>query len=209
LVRFTGCLHLWWPLLHCRVIANGFHPTMHKVSLQASKTIILSKTRASCYSHHLSQYTLHETHWLFRVSGYTHYLNPYLIIYTTAPPWNLTKRFMELCPSHPTPPWNLTKSFIKLRQSHTTIMSLQPTTNVSTITISCKCSTNQPQMIHDFIHTKFINFSPNTSYRTYKASYLNFLKQQTNQSLKTYTYPTNSTNLARAKELSLKLPALA
>jgi len=36
---------LWWPLLLCRAIVNGFHPTTHKVSLQAFKAIILSKTR--------------------------------------------------------------------------------------------------------------------------------------------------------------------
>ena len=60
-IGFTGRLHLWWPLLLCRAIANGFHPTTHKVSLQTSKAIILPKTRASCYSHHLSQYALRET----------------------------------------------------------------------------------------------------------------------------------------------------
>ena len=42
-------------------IANEFHPTTHKVSLQTSKVIILPKTRASFYSHHLSQYALRET----------------------------------------------------------------------------------------------------------------------------------------------------
>jgi len=50
-IGFTRRLHLWWPLLLCRAIANGFHPTTHKVSLQASKAIILPKTRASRYSH--------------------------------------------------------------------------------------------------------------------------------------------------------------
>jgi len=143
----------------CRAIANGFHPTTHKVSLQTSKAIILPKTRASYYSHHLSQSALRETNWLFRVSGYNPYLNPYLIIYTTTPPWNLTKRLMEL------------------HLSHTTTMSLQPTTSLSSIAISCKYITNQPTMIHDFIHTKLIYSSPIISYRTYKASYLSFLKQ--------------------------------
>ena len=42
-------------------IANGFHPTTHKVSLQTSKVIILSNTRVSCYSHHLSQYAFCES----------------------------------------------------------------------------------------------------------------------------------------------------
>ncbi|QCE14869.1 hypothetical protein DEO72_LG11g1875 [Vigna unguiculata] len=27
----TRCLHVWWPLLLCRAIANGFHPPTHKV----------------------------------------------------------------------------------------------------------------------------------------------------------------------------------
>jgi len=163
-------MRLWWPLLLCRVIANGFHPTAHKVSLQTFKAIILLKNRTSYYSHHLSQPTLRETNWLFRVSG----CNPYLIIYTTTSPWNLTKKFMELRPSHPTPPWNLTKSFMELCQSHTIAMSLQPTTNLSSITIWCQYPTNQPTMIHEFIHTKLINSSPIISYRTYRASYLNF-----------------------------------
>ena len=45
---------------------------------------------------------------------------------------------------------------------------------------------------------------PNISYRTYKASYLNCLKQPIIQSCETYTYPSNRMNLAQAKELSLK-----
>jgi len=83
-----------------------FHPTTHKVYLQTSKAIILPKTKASCYSHHLSQSTLRETNWLFRVSGCNPYLNSYLIIYITTPLWNLTKRFMELHLSHMAPPWD-------------------------------------------------------------------------------------------------------
>jgi len=101
-IGFTGCLHLWWHLLFCRAIANGFQPTTHKVSLQSSKVIILPKTRVSCYSHHLNRSALRETNWFFRVSGCNPYLNHYLIIYTTTPPWNLTKRFMELHLSHAT-----------------------------------------------------------------------------------------------------------
>ena len=65
------------------VIANGFHPTTHKVNLQASKAIILPKTKASGHSHHLGQFALLETHWPFRVSGCGPYLNPYPNIYTT------------------------------------------------------------------------------------------------------------------------------
>ena len=82
-IGFTGRLHLWWPLLLCRAIANGFHPTTHKVNLQASKAIILPKTKVSRHSHHLGQIALPETHWPFRVSGCDPYLNPYLNIYTT------------------------------------------------------------------------------------------------------------------------------
>ena len=45
-----------------------FHPTMHKVCLKVFQ--------ASCYSHHLSQYTLRVTNWLFRVSGYHNHVSP-------------------------------------------------------------------------------------------------------------------------------------
>jgi len=31
-IEFTSCLHFWWPLLLYRAIANGIHPTTHKVS---------------------------------------------------------------------------------------------------------------------------------------------------------------------------------
>jgi len=115
LVGFTGCLHLWWPLL-----PMGFTLSHTRSAFKHLRAIILLKTRVSCYSHHLSQFALHETNWLFRVSKYNPYLNPYLIIHITAPPWTLTKRFMELRPSPTTPPWDLTKRFMKLRPSHTT-----------------------------------------------------------------------------------------
>ena len=82
-IGFIGRLHLWWPLLLCKAIANGFHPTTHKVNLQASKAIILPKTKASRHSHHLGQFALLETDWPFRVLGCDPYLNPYLNIYTT------------------------------------------------------------------------------------------------------------------------------
>jgi len=121
-----------------------------------------------------------------------------------APPWDLTKRFMELRPSHPTPPWNLTKSFMELRQSHTITMSHLPNIDLWCITISCQYLTNHPIMIHEFIHTNLINSNPNISYRTYKVSYLNCLKQQIIQSCETYTYPINFVNIVQAKELSLK-----
>jgi len=82
---------LWWPLLLCRALANGFHPTTHKVSLQTSKAIILPKTRASCYSHHLSQYALRETNWLFRVSRCKSLLESllyYIMRHHHKPSWN-------------------------------------------------------------------------------------------------------------------------
>ncbi|WVZ05358.1 hypothetical protein V8G54_018704 [Vigna mungo] len=39
--RFTGDIHLWWPLLLCRIISNGSHPTTYKLIAFASKAIIL------------------------------------------------------------------------------------------------------------------------------------------------------------------------
>jgi len=99
-IGFTGRLHLWWPLLLCRANSNGFHPTTHKVSLQASKAIILPETRASRYSHHLDQFALHESHWSFRVSGCDPYLNSYLHYIHYTPPWDLPTRLMELRLSH-------------------------------------------------------------------------------------------------------------
>jgi len=63
-IGFTSFLHLWWPLLLYKIIVNGFHPTTHKVSPWSSKTIILPKTRTSCYSHHMNQSTICESNWL-------------------------------------------------------------------------------------------------------------------------------------------------
>jgi len=106
-IGFIGRLHLWWPLLLCRAIANRFHPTTHKVNLQTSKAIILPKTKASHYSHHLGQFALPETHWPFRVSGCDPYLNPYLNIYTTHHPevspwdsWNYAYHIHISCLSY-------------------------------------------------------------------------------------------------------------
>jgi len=169
------------------MLANGFHPTTHKVNLKTSKAIILPKTRGSCYSHHLSQSALRETIWLFRVSGCNPYLNSYLIICTMAPPrkltkrfiklrpshkappWALTKRFMELRPSHKAPLWDLTKRFMELRPTHTIAMSHQPTIDLSCIPISCQYSTNQPTRIHAFIHTNS-SIPFDKSYNTCKFS---------------------------------------
>jgi len=67
-IGFTGCLHLWWSLLLCRTIINGFHPTTHKVSLWFSRAIIPPKTRTFRYSHHLNQSALCESDGFFRVS---------------------------------------------------------------------------------------------------------------------------------------------
>ena len=33
-IGFTGRLHLWWPLLLCRAIANGFHPTRTRLAFK-------------------------------------------------------------------------------------------------------------------------------------------------------------------------------
>jgi len=99
-------LHLWWPLLLCKAIAMGF-TLSHKVSLQTSKAIILPKTRASRYSHHLNQSALCETNWFFRTSGCNLYLNHYLIIYTghhheisTRDSWNYVYLTPDSCSSH-------------------------------------------------------------------------------------------------------------
>ena len=91
-----------------------------------------------------------------KVSGCNPYLNPYLIIYIEAPPWNLTKRFVELCPlheappwdltkrsmelrpSHKAPPWDLTKRFMELCPTHIITMSHQPIIDLSCIPISCQ-----------------------------------------------------------------------
>jgi len=130
-IGFTRRLHLWWPLLLCRAIANGFHPTTHKVNLQASKAIILPKTKASCHSHHLGQFALPETHWPLWVSGCGPYLNPYLNIYTT--------HHHEVSPRDS---WNYAY--------HTTNSCFipYPPPLSQNIQFSCKFSTNQPTKIH-------------------------------------------------------------
>ena len=138
-IWFTGCLHLWWPLLLCRAIANGFHPTTHKVSLQSSKVIILPKTKVSRYSHHLNQSALRETNWFFKVSRCNPYLNPFLIIYTTTPLWSLTKIS-----------WN----YVYLMPhtcSHTIFHMLS-----HNIHIACQYSTNQPWFMIQFIPSSSI-----------------------------------------------------
>jgi len=91
-----------------------------------------------------------------------------------------------------------------ITSNHTIAMSHQPTIDLSCIPISCQYTTNHPNMFHTYIHTKLINSSLIISYRTYKASCINFPQQQVIQSFEAYMHPINSTNLARAKELSLR-----
>jgi len=59
-------------------------------------------------------------------------------------------------------------------------------------------------MFHTHIMPSSSIPDPNITYRTYKASYLNCLKQPIIQSCETYTYPTNPVYLAQAKELLLR-----
>jgi len=131
-IRFIGRLHLWWPLLFCRAITNGFRPTTHKA-------IILPKTKAFRHSHHLGQFALPETHWPFRVSGCDPYLNPYLNIYTTH--------------HHETSPrdsWNYV-----YHTPHSCFIPYPPLLSQNT-QFSCKFSTNQPQsMCCSCQHTTF------------------------------------------------------
>ncbi|WVZ19027.1 hypothetical protein V8G54_006349 [Vigna mungo] len=47
-------VHLWWPLLLCKVIAEGFHPTTHKASSDSAYPM------TSYYSHHTRQSSLSE-----------------------------------------------------------------------------------------------------------------------------------------------------
>jgi len=74
---------LWHPLLY-KAIANGFHPTTHKVSPWSSKVIILPKTRTSCFSHHTTWISplyvrltdsleFHDATLLESLSNYIHY----------------------------------------------------------------------------------------------------------------------------------------
>ena len=61
LVRFNGCLHMWWiPLLTPELCVTGV--TMNQFSL--TTRLVLNEFQASCYSHHRSQSALGE---IFRV----------------------------------------------------------------------------------------------------------------------------------------------
>ena len=51
---------------------------MNKFSL--TTRLALNEFRASCYSHHRSQFALSETNWLLRVAGCNLTLNPYVVI---------------------------------------------------------------------------------------------------------------------------------
>jgi len=60
---------------------------------------------------------------------------------------------------------NLTKRFMELRPTHTITMLHQPTIELSSIPISCQYTTNHPVMFYTYNHTKLINSSPIVSYR--------------------------------------------
>jgi len=126
------------------------------------------------------------------------------------------KTIMELRHGHEEPLWDLTKRFMKLRLAmrhqpswnyvlnHTKIMHHQPNIELSCIPILCQYTTNHPTMFHMHIMPSPSIPDPNISYRTYKASYLNYLKQSIIWSCETYMYPTNLVNLAQPKELLLR-----
>jgi len=44
-IEVTRDLHLWWLLLLCKAIANGFHPTTHKINPSLSKALSYHKLR--------------------------------------------------------------------------------------------------------------------------------------------------------------------
>ena len=87
-------------------------------------------------------------------------------------------------------------------RNHTKIMHYQP--NIELSCIPTQYTTNHPTMFHTHILPSSSIPDPNISYRTYKTSYLNYLKQSIIRSCETYKYPTNPVNLAHAKELSLR-----
>ncbi|BAT95261.1 hypothetical protein VIGAN_08195000 [Vigna angularis var. angularis] len=52
IVELWRVMHSWWPLLLCKAVANGFHPTTLTRLIRSAPWSILeaSKTRTSCYS---------------------------------------------------------------------------------------------------------------------------------------------------------------
>jgi len=131
-----------------------------------------------------------------------------------APPWDLTKRFMGLCPKPYHNHVPLTKHRIIMHtKPHAPI---QPTiqsyfiriimhTNLMSIYI-----TNHPNMFHMCNHTKLVNSNPNISCRSYKASYWNLFKA-TNHYIMGNIHVSNQPCRSRSGERGplLKLPALA
>jgi len=134
-IGFTGCLYLWWPLLLCRAIAIGFHPTTYKVSPWSSKAIILPKTKIFYYPHHLNQSVwltdsieFQDATLLESLSNYIHY--------------NTTMKSLQEAHG--------------ITSTHGMSMFLTPNPHfISSIIISCQCTTNQP--MHISFHTKHHN----------------------------------------------------
>jgi len=102
LVRFSGCLHLWWiPLLTPELLDPELcntSVTMNQISL--TTRLALNEFQASCYSHHGSQSALSETNRLLRVSGCNLNLNPYLVIQMGHHHGHPLTGAMELRPDH-------------------------------------------------------------------------------------------------------------
>jgi len=89
------------PSCSTELIIPVFHPSHTKLALKVFQ--------ASYYSHHLSQYALCETNWLFRMSGCNPYLKSLLNYINEAPPWISTNKDHGIT-SWPTkaPPWDFT-----------------------------------------------------------------------------------------------------
>jgi len=94
LVRFSGCLHLWWiPLLDPELLIPELYVTsvtMNQISL--TTRLALNEFQASCYSHHRDQSGLSETNWPLRVSGCSPYLESLPSYTDGAPPWTPTNK---------------------------------------------------------------------------------------------------------------------
>ena len=102
LVRFSGCLHLWWiPLLISELLIPELYVTsvtMNQISLTIR--LALNEFLASYYSPHKSQSALSETNWLLRASGCNLNLNPYLVIQMGHHHGHPLTGAMELRPDH-------------------------------------------------------------------------------------------------------------
>jgi len=93
LIRFSGCLHLWWiPLLTPELLTPELCVTSVTMNQFPSRTrLALNEFQASCYSHHKSQSALSETKWLLRVSGCNPYLESLPSYIDGPPPWTPSK----------------------------------------------------------------------------------------------------------------------